>query len=60
MSLSQTTDPVTEIEVLREIRGLVVRVLVPPDCDNRCGHSEGSSRGVGYPKRLGKCGVGSL
>ena len=29
MSLSQATDPVTEIEVLREIRGLVVRVLVP-------------------------------
>jgi hypothetical protein len=29
MSLSQATDPVTEIEVSREIRGLVVRVLVP-------------------------------
>jgi anti-anti-sigma regulatory factor len=34
MSLSQTTDPVTEIEVLREIRGLVVRVLVPLTATN--------------------------
>jgi anti-anti-sigma regulatory factor len=29
MPLSQTTDPVSEIEVLREIRGLVLRVLGP-------------------------------
>lgn len=29
MSLSQTTDPVTEIKVSREVRELVVRVLVP-------------------------------
>jgi anti-anti-sigma regulatory factor len=29
MSLSQATDPVTEIKVSREVRGLVVRVLVP-------------------------------
>ena len=29
MSLLQTTDPVTEIKISREVRGLVVRVLVP-------------------------------
>jgi len=34
MSLSQATDQVTEIEVLREIRGLVVRVLVPLTATN--------------------------
>ena len=34
MPLPQTTDPVTEIEVLRENRGLVVRVLVPLTATN--------------------------
>lgn len=34
MPPSQTTDPVTEIEALREIRGLVLRVLVPLTATN--------------------------
>ena len=34
MSLSQTIDPVTAIEVVREIRGLDVRVLVPLTATN--------------------------
>jgi anti-anti-sigma regulatory factor len=34
MSFSQATDRVSEIEVAREIRGLVVRVLVPLTATN--------------------------